>query len=502
MQAVILSAGMGSRLSPLTNLIPKSLVKVGGRPILEWQLNALMENHVQDILIVVGYKEEQVRHFVEMSFPGSAITLITNTEYAITNNMYSLYLAEKFIKGDFILLNGDVVFDVPIIKKVLASRCDDAIAVDIGQYNSESMKIVIENGFIVDISKGIPKDRAAGLSIDLYKFSNKGKQKLFDIIREIVEGAGDRNQWTEMAIQRLLQDLQMRPIDINGARWIEIDNYDDLVQAEKLFNPKVRVLKMKKVFFLDGDGTLYIGGKPLPGAIELVKWLRDHGKNFYLLSNNSSRSKEEYVTKLNVMGLRIRQDEIITSTDLTIRYLKAKSYKKLYIIGTPSFEAELSHNGFEIVRDLPDAVVLAFDTTLTYAKLKEASLFIQEGVPFIATHADKVCPTQEGFVPDAGAIIELLKAATGVAPIVLGKPNEDMVMLKLKEIDVSPRQALIIGDRLYTDILMGKKAGIDTLCVLSGETAWEDIEKSEIKPDIVLEDLGSLQGLLQAQRRT
>jgi len=498
MQAVILCAGVGSRLRPLTDLVPKCLVKVGGKPILKWQLTALLENNIKDIVVVVGYKGEQVRHFIEAHFSEFAIQIINNNEYGATNNMYSLYLAEQYVKGDFVLLNGDVVFDASIVKALMESSYRDAIAVDTSVFNEESMKIIIERGLIVDISKQIPRERASGVSIDLYKFSDRGRQRLFQEVRRIVEGKGDRNQWTEVAIQQMLKaGMQMHPVEIGGKAWIEIDDYKDLEQAEMLFNPKARALRTKEVFFLDGDGTMYTGDKPLPGAIELTKWLRDQQKVFCLLSNNSSRSKKEYVAKLGAMGLEIKEDEIITSTDLTVQYLKKEGYRSVYALGTPSFERELLENGIDVVQENPQAVVLGFDKTLTYMKIKTAALLIQKGVPFIATHADKVCPTQEGFVPDAGAIIELLKSATGASPVVLGKPNKDMVLGKLREIGISPAQAVIIGDRLYTDILMGQEAGIDTVCVLSGETTWDKVETSEIKPDIVLMNLKSVWELLR-----
>ncbi len=258
------------------------------------------------------------------------------------------------------------------------------------------------------------------------------------------------------------------------------------------FNEISEVLRDKKVFFFDLDGTLYLEDILFEGIHELIKILKSLEKKVFFLSNNSSISTKEYLLKLKKLGLDANIENVIISTHPTIQYLKEKNFRKMYLLGTKSLQSEFIESGFEITDTDPEILVLGFDKELTYEKLVKAAYFLQDGLPYIATHPDKVCPTKKGYIPDTGSIISLLYEATGKKPKIFGKPNKEMLLFKLRKLGLSPKDAAIVGDRLYTDIRMGKEAGVTTICVLSGETSREMIEKSEIKSDIILNKASDL----------
>jgi len=253
----------------------------------------------------------------------------------------------------------------------------------------------------------------------------------------------------------------------------------------------------KEVFFFDLDGTLYLGNRLFEGVPEIVVWLKKERKKFFFLSNNSSRSTSDYLKKLEKMNLGITLENIILSQHPTIDYLKENNYKKIFLMGNQSLKKEFENEGFLLTEEEPEILVLAFDQELTYDRLVKASYFLQNNIPYIATHLDNRCPTEEGYIPDAGGIASLLFKATDRMPRVFGKPNKEMLLFKLKQLKKSVNSAIIFGDRLYTDILMGKNAQVTTCCVLSGETTLEMIKKSEDKPDFIIKGIWELLSLLK-----
>ena len=269
------------------------------------------------------------------------------------------------------------------------------------------------------------------------------------------------------------------------------------METKTNFNEIFKLLRNKQIYFFDLDGTLYLEDLLFDGILNLINKLKSFQKKIFFLSNNSSISTKEYLLKLEQLGLDTVVENIILSIHPTIQYLKEKKIKKIYLLGTKSLQSEFIEKGFEITDKDPEIVVLGFDKELTYEKLVKASYFLQDDLPYIATHPDKVCPTRRGYIPDAGAIISLLFEATGKNPKTFGKPNKEMLLFKLRELKISPKDAVIVGDRLYTDIKMGKEAGVTTICVLSGETSREMIEKSEIKPDIILNKATDLINILK-----
>jgi len=245
-------------------------------------------------------------------------------------------------------------------------------------------------------------------------------------------------------------------------------------------------LKEKKVFFFDLDGTLYLGNNLFEGVPELIDLLKKMNKRLYFLSNNSSKSTSDYLKKLNSFNLNITNENIILSQHPTIDFLKKNNYKNIFLMGTQSLKEEFKQEGFELTEENPEILVLAFDQELTYERLVKATHFLLNDIPYIATHPDDRCPTENGYIPDAGGIAALLEKATYKLPRVFGKPNKEMLTFKLEQLELTPKDAVLFGDRLYTDIKMGLNAGVMTCCVLSGETTLEMIKNSQNKPDLII----------------
>ena len=260
-------------------------------------------------------------------------------------------------------------------------------------------------------------------------------------------------------------------------------------------------IQTTECFLFDLDGTVYLGDHLLPGTRELFVYLDDHSIPYLFLTNNSSRSRRDYSKKLIGFGLQAPEDKIISSGMATAIYLKKKKPgARIYLVGTPSLEEEFRIFGFELVQEDPDFVVLGFDTTLTYQKIHKLTNLVSEGRPYVATHPDINCPTHEGFMPDIGAMMALVKSSTGrEADVVIGKPNPPMVEAIVELTGFEPGQLTMVGDRLYTDIAMAK-AGIKTILVLSGETKRGDIPNAPYKPDLVCENLHELLQYIQQRK--
>lgn len=234
MRALILAAGLGTRLAPLTDDCPKSLVEVNGESILMKQIQNLKENGIEDITVVSGYKATVLEKVVLEKYP--EIKIIESVDYAITNNMYSAYLAQKEILGeDFIMMNADVFFDASVITKLLNYNEKNAIVVDIGNYMEESMKVIEKDGKLIQISKTITEKEALGVSIDVYKFSVEGGKAFFDKCAEYIEEKQELKKWSEVALNDILCEIDFKACPLVG-RWVEIDNHEDLAMAQRIFS--------------------------------------------------------------------------------------------------------------------------------------------------------------------------------------------------------------------------------------------------------------------------
>ncbi len=243
-------------------------------------------------------------------------------------------------------------------------------------------------------------------------------------------------------------------------------------------------------FLLDMDGTIYLGNELIDGAKEFLEELEIQNKRYIFMTNNSSKSKTTYVEKLRKLGINCHIDNIFTSGEATAIYLTEKTQNpKVFLLGTKDLEEEFKNQGIKLVNntnDKPDYVVLGFDTTLTYDKLWKACDYLRDGVPYIATHPDLNCPLEDGkYMPDTGSMMKLIEASTGKLPYIIGKPNKGIVEAISQKFNISKSTMAMVGDRLYTDILLGENSNITSVLVLSGETTMDDLERSDINPNYV-----------------
>lgn len=253
----------------------------------------------------------------------------------------------------------------------------------------------------------------------------------------------------------------------------------------------------------DMDGVLYRGEQPLPAAAEVVKELARCGLGCVMVTNNSTKTPEEYAAKLARMGMAVPAGRIVTSGIATRDWMRLRypAGTRVYVLGMPALqEAILGDGRFVAAGRDAEVVVSGADFTLTYEKLKIATLAIRDGADWIATNADRTFPSEEGLIPGSGAIVAALAAATDRTPLVIGKPEPAMVLRAADILGLSPSEVLVIGDRLDTDVLAGKRAGARTALVLTGVSSRADLAQTEIMPDLVLDDLRVLLHVVRERR--
>jgi HAD superfamily hydrolase (TIGR01457 family) len=259
---------------------------------------------------------------------------------------------------------------------------------------------------------------------------------------------------------------------------------------------KQETIRRMKLFLFDLDGTLYLGEQLYPFTIDLLRRIRQTGGRSLYMTNNSSKSVEDYIRKLEKLGIPATREDFITSAQATAWYLQQNhAGKTLYVCGTESLKQELREAGFHVTEEPEDAqcIVMGFDTELTFKKLHDVSwLLSTRDIPYIATNPDYVCPTEFGSVPDCGSVCDMIYNATKKRPVVIGKPTALMPELAMKKYGYQKEESAVIGDRIYTDIKSGLNAGITTILVLSGETTEEILHASEEKPHLVLQDCSEM----------
>ena len=248
-----------------------------------------------------------------------------------------------------------------------------------------------------------------------------------------------------------------------------------------------------KAVFLDLDGTIYLGGNLIDGSLDFLKRCEENGVRRFFLSNNSSRSVEQYVSKLNKMGIPCHPDDVLLSTHDLLSWLAENDVTRTWAIATEGMCSMMEDVGITTRDDNPQYVVLGYDTEINYEKISTASIHMHKGVPLVASHPDMVCPSPDGGLPDVGAYLAMLKVTTGKDPIhITGKPNPGMIMHKIVELGLSPSECAMVGDRLYTDMEMAVQAGCVSVLVLSGEATREDLIESGMDVSVVVESVDEL----------
>ena len=256
-------------------------------------------------------------------------------------------------------------------------------------------------------------------------------------------------------------------------------------------------LKEIDAVFLDLDGTIYLGGELIEGALEFLARCDEKGVKRYFLSNNSSRSVKQYVKKLQAFGIPAEEDDVLLSTHDLLSWLGANNITKTWLIGTEGMKEMLEEKGIETKSKNPQYVVLGYDTEISYDKISQASIFMHAGVPLVASHPDMVCPSPDGGLPDVGAYLAMLKVTTGVDPEhISGKPNAGMILHKIEALGLDPARCAMVGDRLYTDLAMATRAGCVGVLVLSGEATMDDVngleQNAEQQPTVIVKSVDEL----------
>lgn len=251
------------------------------------------------------------------------------------------------------------------------------------------------------------------------------------------------------------------------------------------------ILSKVECFALDMDGTIYLGEKWIDGARKFLAQIQKSGRDYVFLTNNSSKNAAVYVEKLKRMGLAVGEEKIVTSGQATIYYLKRQfPGASVFLLGNPMLKEEFMQAGIRLEDEHPDVVVTAFDTTLDYEKMCRVCDHVRSGLPYLATHPDYNCPTEEGFIPDVGAIHAFIYASAFRYPDrIIGKPNEDIIEYLTTRVNTRREHIAMVGDRLYTDIAAGRNHGLKSILVLSGEASLEDVQNSEIVPHLIFQSV-------------
>jgi len=255
-------------------------------------------------------------------------------------------------------------------------------------------------------------------------------------------------------------------------------------------------LRSIRHLIIDMDGVLYLGNSPMPGLEAFFAFLHDHEIRFQLVTNNSSMTPHMYAEKMASMGVGVQDNDILTSSIATADYLAGLHPRgsHVYAIGEEGLQDALQGAGFVLSRIDPVAVVVGFDRDITYAKLRQATLLIRAGVPFIATNPDVTLPMPEGQVPGTGTIVAAVSAASDCQPLFVGKPEPLLMEQAMARMGAVKETTAAIGDRPETDILSAQRAGILSILTLSGATDRARLATFDIEPDIVLDDIQALAG--------
>lgn len=260
-------------------------------------------------------------------------------------------------------------------------------------------------------------------------------------------------------------------------------------------------IKQKKLWLFDMDGTIYEEGRLFEGSLSLLNEIQKQGGRYVFITNNSSCSVDDYVSKVNKLGINVGADQFFTSSQATILWLfKNCPSAKVYCQGTASLIKELRLSGIDVTENVEsvDVVLIGFDTELTSEKLRNTcEILCTQNVTYIATNPDLVCPSSFGYVPDCGSLCQIIKNATNKWPKFVGKPEPVMVEFVREKFECDADHTVVIGDRLYTDIATGINAGVTSVCVLTGEATVESIEDSGIKPNYTFGSVKDLWKLLQ-----
>ncbi len=260
-------------------------------------------------------------------------------------------------------------------------------------------------------------------------------------------------------------------------------------------------LKNKRLFLFDMDGTIYEEDRLFDGVNDLLAKIEEVGGRYVFITNNSSKSVEDYIAKVNRLGVKADKENFFTSAQATTLYLKENfPGATVYCQGTESMIKELTDAGISVVTEVSEeaaVIVVGFDTELTSQKLRNTCEMLQKDIPFIATNPDLRCPVSFGYIPDCAAICHMLEMATDRKPTYIGKPEPTMVNIVREKYGYSLEETVVIGDRLYTDIATGLNAGVCAICVLTGEATLDEALTGDVRPTYIFKDVQEIYGVVK-----
>jgi NagD protein len=260
----------------------------------------------------------------------------------------------------------------------------------------------------------------------------------------------------------------------------------------------ITALQAKKVFIIDMDGVIYHGNRIIPHVAEFVEWLQTNKKEFLFMTNSSERSPRELSQKLERMGLCVDEKHFYTSALATAAFLKSQhDHCSVYVIGEPGLTFALYEAGFSMNDVNPDYVVFGETKSVNYEKIEHAVKLVQNGAKLIGTNSDLTAPTENGFVPACRALIAPIELTTQKQAYFIGKPNPLMMRHALNKLDRREEDAVIIGDRMDTDIIAGIESEMDTVLVLSGVSTMETVNEFAYRPKYILPDVGAIAGITE-----
>jgi HAD superfamily hydrolase (TIGR01457 family) len=249
---------------------------------------------------------------------------------------------------------------------------------------------------------------------------------------------------------------------------------------------------LARSWLMDLDGVVYRGSQPVRGAAEFIRWLIETNQPFLFLTNHAARTPESFAQKLQGMGIPAEPRHILSSAMVTAMFLqRERPGKTVFLIGEEGLRHALAGAGVQIVEHQPDLVVVGLDRGIHYDLLVRASRFILGGAEFIGTNGDGSYPLEDGPAPECGALLAAIQAATGKTPLVMGKPERFMYEEGLRTLGATKEHAIMVGDRLDTDIAGAKRLGIRSVLVLSGATSRSEADASPTKPDVIVPDLAA-----------
>jgi len=457
---IVLAAGESRRFGQ-----PKQLLRVGDKTMIQHMVDVVLDSPIEQVIVVLGCRAVEIG----ASIAGRPVQIVVNQEWkaGLSSSVQAgLSAVQPGIGAALFVLADQPGVTAEVIAKLVERYRETRTPIVVPTYRGR---------------RGNPVLFARSLFAELMRV--KGDQGGRRLIAEY------ENELEEIEVQ-------------TEAIFTDIDTPDDY-QAANLQTPNTPnkfgtpISKLQppsfKSLIIDMDGVIYRGDEAIVGAKELIALLQRGGVPFLFLTNNSTRTPGQHVTKLGKMGIVIEESDVLTSAQATALYMEkiAPPGARVYAIGEEGLRAALGER-YTIAGEGADFVVVGMDTGLTYEKLRVATLLIRGGAKFIATNPDKTLPTEEGFVPGNGASLAALEAATGVAPFVVGKPEPAVFDLALARMGMGKEGVAVIGDRLETDILGGRRAGLMTILVLSGATSRQELENSTIKPDLVFENVRQL----------